>query len=128
MVKIKLVISDKNTGKAYQIDAENVLTGLEIGNEFDGGKIGLKGYKLKITGGSNKDGTPMRSDLPGSGRKKVLFRKSGVGFKQTRKGERRRKIICGRRVTGDIVQINTVISQYGEVPIEEAISKIKTES
>jgi len=126
MAKIKLVISDKKTGKAYQIDTDNVFSGLEIGSEFDGSKIGLKGYKLKITGGSNKDGTPMRADLPGSDRKKVLFRKSGVGFKQTKKGERRRKIICGRRVTGDIVQINTVISQYGDTSVEEAVSKIKT--
>jgi len=128
MSKIKLVISDKNTGKAYQIDTENVFLGLEIGKELDGSKIGLKGYKLKITGGSNKDGTPMRADLPGGDRKKVLFRTSGIGFKQRKDGERRRKIVCGRRVTGDTVQMNTVISQYGDTGIEEVIGKIKTES
>lgn len=127
MTKIKLVISDKNTGKAYQIDTENVFLGLEIGKEFDGSKIGLKGYKLRVTGGSNKDGTPMRADLPGGDKKKVLFRKNGVGYKQKRKGERKRKMVCGRRVTGDTVQLNTVVSQYGNTDIEEAVGKLKTE-
>ncbi len=53
----KIVISDKE--KSIQMEAdpsqERKLIGLAIGDEFEGSIIGLKGYKLKITGGSDKE-------------------------------------------------------------------------
>jgi len=52
---MKIVFSEgKNS---FQKDYEGKsLLGKKIGEEFEGGLIGLDGYKLKITGGSTKEG------------------------------------------------------------------------
>src|SRR6266571_4763955 len=80
MAEFKAVIADPKTGKAYKKDITghyaNALIGKKIGEDLDGLYVGLPGYKLQITGGSDKDGFPMRSDLPGPRRKRLLL--SGV--------------------------------------------------
>jgi len=98
--------------KAWQIrindERTKSLIGLKIGDVFDGSIIGLKGVKLKITGGSDYSGFPMRPDIHGGVKKRVLL--SGPpGFHPREKGERRRKTIRGNTITEDIVQINTAI-------------------
>ena len=54
------------------------MLGLQLGNETDAAVVGLSG-KLKLTGGSDKSGVPMRDDVHGSARKRVLLSK-GVGL------------------------------------------------
>lgn len=98
--------------RAWQIRINDERTkhfiGLKIGDRIDGSIIGLKNVKLEIRGGSDNSGFPMRPDIPGGVKKKVLL--SGPpGFHPTRKGERRRKMIRGNTITEDIVQINTMI-------------------
>ncbi|MCX6775706.1 MAG: 30S ribosomal protein S6e [Candidatus Micrarchaeota archaeon] len=119
---MKVVISDPKTGKSYQTDItkdkEASLVGLKLGDPLDGGAVGAAGYKLKITGGSDKDGLPMRSDLRGA-RKARLLLSTGVGFRAKRKGERRKKSVRGNLVTDQIVQLNTVIVEAGEKKLEE---------
>src|SRR5207245_648479 len=70
MAEFKAVIADPKSGKAYKKDITghyaNALIGKKIGEDLDGLYVGLPGYKLQITGGSDKDGFPMRSDLPGA--------------------------------------------------------------
>ncbi|BAM69472.1 MULTISPECIES: 30S ribosomal protein S6e [unclassified Methanothermobacter] len=118
----KVVISDKE--KSVQMEVEpsesKALIGLTIGDEFDGSVIGLKGYRLKITGGSDKNGFPMKKTVPGARRVRSLV-SGGVGYKPARKGERRRKTFRGNTVSEDIVQINTVVIQKGEKPLEELL-------
>src|SRR3989449_2049147 len=81
MAEFKAVIADPKSGKAYKKDITghyaNALIGKKIGEDLDGLYVGLPGYKLQITGGSDKDGFPMRSDLPGPRRKRLLL--SGGG-------------------------------------------------
>ena len=69
----KVVVSDK--AETYQIEAEDAkqIVNLSIGDEFDGDIIGLPGYSLKITGGSDKNGFPMRKDVDGPRRVKVYY-------------------------------------------------------
>ncbi len=87
--------------------ASNLL-GLRIGDTFDGGLVGLPGYRLRIKGGSDRAGFPMHPSIPGSGKHRVLL--SGPpGFHPRRKGERRRKLVRGNTIGPDIVQVNTVI-------------------
>ncbi|MEM1689562.1 MAG: 30S ribosomal protein S6e [Candidatus Hadarchaeales archaeon] len=119
---MKIVISDPKTGKSYQIElgeAESKkLIGMKIGDKIDGNLLGLPGYELQITGGSDKDGFPMRRDVTGAGRKKVLL--SGPpGFRPKKKGERRRKYVRGNQISEAIVQVNTKITKYGEKPLDE---------
>jgi len=114
----KLVISEGE--KSHQVEVESVeskkLIGLTIGEEFDASLVGLAGYKLKITGGSDKNGFPMKKDVDGPRRIKSLLA-GGIGFNPKRDGQRRRKTVRGNTVSADIVQINTVVTQKGEKDI-----------
>ncbi|MEM3584733.1 MAG: 30S ribosomal protein S6e [Nitrososphaerales archaeon] len=111
MPTFKLIVSDKETGKSsvYEIKdpQAKALIGLKIGDEIDASVFGIKG-RIKITGGSDRSGFPMRSDIMGGVKKYVLLSK-GVGFKPKNKGERRRKLVRGNTITEDIYQINAVI-------------------
>jgi small subunit ribosomal protein S6e len=118
----KVVISDKEKSVQMEVDPSESrgLIGLTIGDEFDGSIIGLKGYKLKITGGSDKNGFPMKKTVPGARRIRSLV-SGGVGYKPRRDGERRRKTFRGNTISDDIVQINTVVIEKGEKPLEELL-------
>ena len=101
--------------KAWQVTVTSPqadqLIGLKIGDVFDGGIVGLPGYKLEIRGGSDFSGFPMHPAIQGSGKYRVLL--SGPpGFHPREKGERRRKTVRGNTIGPDIVQINTVIVDY----------------
>lgn len=111
MVNFKVVISDK-TGKSLSHelkdkDAQPFL-GSKIGDSFDSSLIGISGGKLKITGGSDKSGTPMRSDVHG-GVKKYILLNTGVGMRDSTEGKRIRKLIRGNMITEEIYQLNCII-------------------
>ena len=120
MADFKIVVSDPKT-KAYQFDVTgseaNQYIGKSIGQTVDGATVGLTGYSLKITGGSDKGGTVMRGDLPGPKRQKVLVT-TGIGAKPKTKGTRHRKSMRGREISQDTSQINTKVVEYGEKDIE----------
>ena len=101
----------------------NPLLGLEIGKETDASIVGLNG-KLKITGGSDKSGVPMRSDVHGAARKRVLLSK-GVGLQDAEIGQRVRKLMRGNTISEEIYQVNCKFD--GELPVE-APPEEKTES
>ena len=118
MASFKITISDtkgKSTIKELKDSDANPLLGLTIGQETDASIIGLDG-KIIITGGSDKSGIPMRSDLLGSSRKRVLIPK-GVGLQDTVKGLRKRRLIRGNTISEEIYQINTKFD--GEIKIEK---------
>ena len=92
----------------------NPLLGLELGHETDASVVGLSG-KLKLTGGSDKSGVPMRNDIHGAARKYVLLSK-GVGLQDAEKGQRVRKLMRGNTVSEEIYQINCKFD--GELPVE----------
>ncbi len=124
MAEIKVVINDPKTGKSYQkvIDDKKLknLIGLKIGEEFDAGLIDIPGYRLKITGGSDKDGFPMKKGIHTAARIKVLM-EGGVGYNPPEKGVRKRKSVRGEIISEDISQINAKIVKYGKQTIEEIL-------
>jgi len=126
MVDFKVVLSDPRTGRAYNVDvsggAAGALVGRHIGEEVDAGALGLSGYRIQITGGSDRNGTPAKRNLPMSGRRKLLL-SGGVGFKPVVDGERRRKAIRGNEITTDFVQINAQVVSYGDKSLEEQFAK-----
>jgi len=109
VAKFKLVVSNPETGKAsiHELEGSRAqpLIGREIGEVTDGSIIGMDKVKLQITGGSDKDGIPMRPDVHGGGKKYTAL-SGGVGFKPRTSGERRRKLIRGRMITDQTYQIN----------------------
>jgi len=111
LVNFKLVVSDKK-GKSisYELkdkDAQPFLGG-KIGDSYDSNIVGLVGGKLKVTGGSDKSGTPMRSDVHGGVKKYVLLSK-GVGMNDSTEGKRIRKLIRGNMITEEIYQLNCIL-------------------
>jgi len=128
MVQFTAVISDPKNGKSYQTVVAghhaNSLIGKKIGDEFDGIFVGLPGYKLVVRGGSDKEGFPMRRDLPGPRRRAVLVSKS-TGFNPGVKGIRRRRNFRGNTISPEIIQINLRISAHGSKSLEDAF-KTKT--
>lgn len=109
-----MVISDPTTGKAKQVTVSgpqaSALIGLRIGDEVDGTLLGMPGVKLVIRGGSDRSGAPMRPDLPGPVKRRLLL-SQGPGFRPKKKGLRKRKLVRGNTISEDIVQINMVIKQ-----------------
>ncbi|RLI46817.1 30S ribosomal protein S6e [Candidatus Bathyarchaeota archaeon] len=112
MAKFKIIVSDPETGKSKTLEVEGAraipLVGRKLGEVIDGAAVGMSGYKLRITGGSDKDGFPMRPNVHGGVRISVIL-SEGVGFHPTRAGERRRKTLRGNVITEEIVQINMKI-------------------
>lgn len=125
MVSFKVNVSDPANGKSVQVSVEghhaNALVGKKIGEEIDGLFVKLPGYKLKVTGGSDKDGFVMRKDMPGIGRRRVLLTRS-TGMKRTKPGLRRRLTVRGDTVSLDVVQINMVVTKAGPKPITEVVA------
>ena len=111
-MEFKLNISDPKTGKTKQLVINSdALIGKKIGDVIDASILldELKGYKLKITGGTDFAGFPMRPDINGSGRKRILTSRS-IGMRQyPTKGFRRRKTVVGNTIDEKIVQVNSVI-------------------
>ncbi|MDO9539240.1 MAG: 30S ribosomal protein S6e [Methanocalculus sp.] len=130
MVDFKIVVSDPRTGRSYNTVASGGAAGAFIGKsismQIDGGVIGLAGYRVEITGGSDKTGTPARKGVPGSARRHLLLG-GGIGFNPTKRGERRRKTVRGSELTSDYVQVNVKVVEYGTTPLDE-IFGVKTEA
>jgi len=118
----KLVISEGEKSHQLEVDAAQTknLTGLKIGDEIDASIVGLNGYKLQITGGSDKNGFPMKRDVEGQRRIKSLL-SGGIGFKPKMEGQRRRKTVRGNTISDDIVQINTIVTEKGKKSIDELL-------
>lgn len=131
------VINDtdpSNKGKSYSMTISgsnyNQFLGKHIGDIVDGifvgeGEVTLSGYKLEISGGSDKTGTPMRPDLAGGSRKPVLVT-SSTGFKGHKlvhknskryrykpDGLRKRRVFRGNTVTQDTRQLNLKVVEHG---------------
>ncbi|MCK5257887.1 MAG: 30S ribosomal protein S6e [Thermoplasmatales archaeon] len=125
MVEFKVVINDTKNGKSHQVQVSghhaNSLIGKKIGDEVDGIFISLPGYKLQVTGGTDKNGFAMRRDLPGIGRRRLLLSKSS-GFKPKEKGLRGKKSVRGNTVNQDIVQINMKVTKHSSKPIDKLIN------
>lgn len=124
----KLVISEGEKSHQVEVDAaqSKKLNGLKIGDEIDASLVGLNGYKLKITGGSDKNGFPMKKDVDGPRRIRSLL-SGGLGFEPKRDGQRRRKTVRGNTVSDDIVQINTIVTEKGAKSIDELLGAEEAE-
>ena len=126
MVEIILSVSNREEGRAYRIELDEEksrrLIGRAIGEEINGDEIGLPGYRLLITGGTDVDGFPMRPDIPGSARKRVLLSR-GPGFRPKEKGERRAKLVRGKVISDKTRQVNMVVVKMGSEPLSKYATK-----
>ncbi|MBP5784359.1 MAG: 30S ribosomal protein S6e, partial [Methanobrevibacter sp.] len=110
-----------------EVDDAKQLNGLKIGEEFDGQIVGLDGYTLKITGGSDKNGFAMKKDVDGPRRIKSLLT-GGVGYRPKGDGVKRRKTVRGNTISEDIVLINTVVTKAGSKSISDILNPEEEEA
>ena len=123
MVEFKLVISEAAKSFARTVgDPQSAgFLGKRIGESVGGELLGLTGYTLKITGGTDKSGFPMRPDVPGA-RQTRIFVGDGFGFEAPRDGQRKRRTFRGNTISEDTVQINLQVDQKGTKPLAELLA------
>jgi small subunit ribosomal protein S6e len=108
LAQFKLIISDrkgKTIAQELKDRSAQPLLGTKVGSIIDSSIVGVAGGKLKITGGSDRSGTPMRADVHGGVKKYVLL-PTGVG---NRSEARVRKLVRGNMVTEEIYQLNSML-------------------
>jgi small subunit ribosomal protein S6e len=113
LAHFKLVISDpsgKSVSQELRDRAAQPLLGSKIGDIIDSSVIGLTQGKIRITGGSDRSGTPMRQDVHGGVKKYVLLSR-GVGMQSVGEGARIRKLVRGNTITEEIYQLNCVLEK-----------------
>jgi len=123
MADFKLCIADPKTGKTYQKEVKDSdaqsFVGMKIGEAVKGELIGLTGYELLITGGSDYCGFPMRRGILGIRKKITLL--GGVGFSGGRKGMKKRKTVCGHKISKNIVQVNLKVTKEGTKKLADVL-------
>lgn len=121
MAAFKVVVSDPGSGRTTQLEVDgqdaNRFLGRELGEELDAGPIGLGGATLKLTGGSDRAGRPLRGDVEGDALTERLST-GGVGYRPTRAGERKRITVRGREISDDVAQINAMLVETGDADVE----------
>lgn len=126
----RVVVSDPKSGKAYQVELKDPgagkLLGKHIGDKIEGDILGMPGYSMQVTGGSDREGFPMRADLPGSKRRKILLT-TGTGYHPAADGKKKRKSIHGRDISSDVGQINVKVVEAGAKSLEELLGKAPKE-
>ena len=119
MAQFKLIVSDrkgKTIAQELKDRSAQPLLGTRVGSIIDSSIVGVAGGKLKITGGSDRSGTPMRPDVHGGVKKYVLL-PTGVG---NRSEARIRKLVRGNMVTEEIYQLNSMLIE-GVLPEKQEV-------
>ena len=127
MPQFKLIVSDrkgKTIAQELKDRSAQPLLGTKLGSIIDSSIIGVAGGKIKITGGSDKSGTPMRADVHGGVKKYVLL-STGVG---NRSEERIRKLVRGNMVTEEIYQLNSALIEGVLPEKQEAVESGATQT
>jgi len=136
--EIRLTISDPKSGKSYKkIMTDNLFLNRKLGDTIDGNIIGLEGYELKITGGSDDSGFPMRKDIEGAGRRKPILTNS-VGFKRKKRRKQhnsqhhyymsKRKTVRGNAISDQTAQINLSVVKAGAQALDAILGKAEEKS
>src|SRR4030067_1881423 len=96
MAKFKVIVSDPQAGTSKAVELEEAraapFIGRKGGETLDGSPVDLPAHTVQILGGSDKDGVPMRGNVHGGVRRRVVL-SGGAGFNPKKKGERKRKTI-----------------------------------
>jgi small subunit ribosomal protein S6e len=126
MAEFTVAVSDPDSGQTYQVDVSeqdaNRFIGKSLGEEVTGGAVGLDGYTLELSGGSDDAGRPMRQDVRGANLNSILL-EGGVGYEPERDGERKRVTVRGREVSDATRQINAKIVEHGSGSVGELLAE-----
>ena len=76
----------------------------------------LQGYVVRIAGGNDKEGFPMKQGVLTTGRVRLLLSKGHSCYRVRRSGERRRKSVHGCIVDANLSVLHLVIVKKGTTP------------
>ncbi|MEK6849201.1 MAG: S6e family ribosomal protein [Nanoarchaeota archaeon] len=127
---VKLVFGLKNGTSVQKEVADDVakhIVGKKIGDHIKGEALGFAGYEFELKGGSDYCGFPMRWDVAGFQRKRILTVR-GVGLKMTSPGIKHRKTVCGNTVHPKIHQLNLKVIKEGSAPLAPPKEEKKEEA
>ena len=107
-----LIVSNPADGTSQRVELDDqqlrALYGTRIGQVVEGAVADMQGYRIKFTGGTDKDGIPMRPDVHGSAKARIIL-SGGVGYKPKDKGEKKRKVVRGNTVNSEIAFLNFTV-------------------
>jgi len=128
---MKLNISNPATGaqKLFDIDDEKKLRPFmdkRISQEVDASCLGneWKGYIVRVSGGNDKQGFPMKQGILTSNRVRLLMKRGTSCYRERRSGERRRKSVKGCIVDSNLSVLSLVVIKKGEGEIDGLTNRI----
>lgn len=77
--------------------------------------LSLQGYVVRISGGNDKQGFPMKQGVLTNGRVRLLLSKGHSCYRPRRTGERKRKSVRGCIVDANLSVLNLVIVKKGSL-------------
>lgn len=119
MPKINVAYPQLSLQKTFDIEDEHKLMPFwekRMGAELPADSLGdeFKGYVVKIAGGNDKQGFPMKQGVLKNGRVQLLFKKGMSCYRERRGGMRKRKSVRGCIVGHDLAIMNLVVVKKGE--------------
>ncbi len=122
MPQVYYVINDTKAGKSYQKMLEELhFQGKKIGETVPGTQLGLTGYELQITGGTDNAGVPMLKNIEGQARKVLLLTKGPVARSLPKKGMKVKRTINGNAISPTTAQINLKVTKYGTKAVPDLL-------
>jgi len=128
---MKLNISNPATGAQKLIDIEDEkklrpFMDKRISQEVEASCLGneWKGYVLRVSGGNDKQGFPMKQGILTNNRVRLLMRRGMSCYRERRSGERRRKSVRGCVVDSNLSVLALVIVKKGEEEIDGLTNRI----
>merc|ERR1719324_436000 len=117
---MKFNISYPATGcqKLYEVDDEKkfrMFYDKRMSQEVEADSLGdeFKGYVLKVSGGNDKQGFPMKQGILVNQRVRLLFKKGMSCYRERRSGCRKRKSVRGCIVGPDLAVLSLTVAKKG---------------
>merc|ERR1711994_1153880 len=122
--KMKLNVSYPANGTQKLIEMEDEIKlrffyGKRMAQEVSAECLGeqWKGYVIRISGGNDKQGFPMKQGVMTNGRVRLLLSKGHSCYRPRRTGERKRKSVRGCIVDGNLSVLSMAIVKKGDAEI-----------